>query len=101
MIYPTTEEEKRAFYAMALPGFLEYLRSHMSAIEQVELASTREGIVSFPATQILGGVQKTVRVPVGIRDPDLIVPQRSAAGEITGRFCAVRLQHLQQRLFAG
>lgn len=66
MIYPTTEEEKRAFYQAALPGFLEYLRSHMSAIEQVELAETREGIVSFPATQVLGGVQKTVRVPLSL-----------------------------------
>lgn len=66
MIYPTTEEEKRAFYQAALPGFLEYLRTHMSAIEQVELADTREGIVSFPATQVLGGVQKTVRVPLSL-----------------------------------
>ena len=65
-MYATTEEEKRAFYQDALPGFLEYLRSHMKAIEQVELAVTREGIVSFPATQILGGVQKTVRVPISL-----------------------------------
>lgn len=65
-MYATTEEEKRAFYQDALPGFLEYLRSHMKAIEQVELAVTREGIVSFPATQILGGVQKTVRVPLSL-----------------------------------
>ena len=66
MIYPTTEEEKRAFYQEVLPGFLEYLRSHMSAIEQVELATVTDGIVSFPATQVLGGVQKTVRVPLSI-----------------------------------
>ena len=65
-MYATTEEEKRAFYQDALPGFLEYLRSHMKAIEQVELAVTRERIVSFPATQILGGVQKTVRVPLSL-----------------------------------
>lgn len=70
MMYPTTEEEKRAFYQAALPGFLEYLRSHMSAIEQVELAETREGIVSFPATQTLGGVQKTVRVPLSLLTAD-------------------------------
>lgn len=70
MIYTTTEEEKRAFYQAALPGFLEYLRSHMSAIEQVELAVTKTGIVSFPATQNLGGVQKTVRVPLSLLTAD-------------------------------
>lgn len=63
---PTSEKELLAFFEMALPGFLEYLRSHATAIEQVELAVVKDGIVSFPATQILGGVQKTVRVPLSV-----------------------------------
>ena len=71
MIYPTTESEKQEFYAVVLPGFLEYLRSHMSAIEQVELATVKNGIVSFPATQIIGGVQKTVRVPLSLVTADI------------------------------
>lgn len=62
----TTERERQAFYEQMAPGFFEYLRSHMSSIEQVELAVTREGIVSFPAIQELGGVQKTVRVPLSL-----------------------------------
>lgn len=65
-MYPTTEEERRAFAQAMLPYFADYLRTHQTAIEQVELAVTREGIVSFPATQILGGVQKTVRVPLAL-----------------------------------
>ena len=60
----TREEELQAFYVLALPGFLEYLRTHQSRIEDVELATVKDGIVSFPATQTLGGVQKTVRVPL-------------------------------------
>lgn len=78
MIYPTTEEEKRAFYQQVLPGFLEYVRSHMSAIEQVELATVKDGIVSFPATQILGGVQKTVRVPLSMLTADIDEAERQA-----------------------
>lgn len=65
-MYATTEEEKRAFCQAVMPVFLEYLRTHQSAIEQVELATVRDGIVSFPATQILGGVAKTVRVPLAL-----------------------------------
>lgn len=78
MMYPTTEEEKRAFYQQVLPGFLEYVRSHMSAIEQVELATVRDGIVSFPATQILGGVQKTVRVPLSLLTRDIDEAEQQA-----------------------
>ena len=65
-IYATTETEKRAFCQAVMPIFLDYLRTHQSAIEQVELATVRDGIVSFPATQILGGVAKTVRVPLSL-----------------------------------
>ena len=75
---PTTQEEMQAFYAMALPGFLEYLRSHQTAIEQVELASTRQGIVSFPATQSLGGVLKTVRVPLSMLTADIDAAEEEA-----------------------
>ena len=78
MMYPTTEEEKRAFYQQVLPGFLEYVRSHMSAIEQVELATVKDGIVSFPATQILGGVQKTVRVPLTLLTHDMDAAEQQA-----------------------
>ena len=63
---PTKQEELQAFYQKALPGFIEYVRTHQSAIEEVELALTKDGIVSFPATQVLGGVQKTVRVPLSL-----------------------------------
>lgn len=68
---PTRQEELQAFYQQVLPGFLEYLRSHQSAIEQVELATSKDGIVSFPATQILGGVLKTVRVPLPLITADI------------------------------
>ena len=63
---PTKQEELQAFYQKVLPGFIEYVRTHQSAIEEVELALTKDGIVSFPATQVLGGVQKTVRVPLSL-----------------------------------
>lgn len=66
MIYPTTQEEMQAFIEAAMPAFLEYLRTHQTAIEQVELAQVSDGITSFPAIQTLGGVRKTVRVPLSL-----------------------------------
>ena len=68
---PTTLEEKRAFCIEIMPVFLEYLRTNQSAIEQVELATVKDGIVSFPATQSLGGVLKTVRVPLSVITADI------------------------------
>lgn len=68
---PTTQEELQAFYAQVMPGFMEYVRSHQSAIEQVEIATSKTGIFSFPATQSLGGVLKTVRVPLSLITADV------------------------------
>lgn len=78
MIDPTSEQELRSFYEKALPGFLEYLRSHATAIENAELAVSREGIVSFPATQVLGGVVKTVRVPLSLVTKDVDTAEQAA-----------------------
>lgn len=66
MTYATTYEEQLRFCAEVMPVFLEYVRTHQTSMEGVELAVVKDGIVSFPATQVLGGVQKTVRVPLSV-----------------------------------
>ncbi|MBR2290780.1 MAG: hypothetical protein IJ868_00500 [Prevotella sp.] len=71
MIQPTKEQELLAFYEIAMPGFLEYMRAHIANIEDVELATKKDGIVSFPATQVIGGVVKTVRVPLSVITADV------------------------------
>lgn len=60
----TRQRELEAFYASALPGFLEYLRSQGTSVDSIELATDLEGINSLPARLDIGGVQKTVLVPL-------------------------------------
>ncbi len=60
----TRQRELEAFYATALPGFLEYLRSQGTSVDSIELATDLEGINSLPARLDIGGVQKTVLVPL-------------------------------------
>ena len=79
MIFPTTQEEMQAFIEAAMPAFLEYLRTHQTAIEQVELAQVSDGITSFPAIQNLGGVRKTVRVPLSMINGDAQTAAQQAA----------------------
>ena len=79
MIYPTTQEEMQAFIEAAMPAFLEYLRTHQTSIEQVELAQSSVGITSFPAIQNLGGVKKTVRVPLSLINGDSQAAAQQAA----------------------
>ena len=65
-VLQTNQRELDAFYAMALPGFLEYLRAHGTSVGDVELATTLEGITSLPARYVLGGVEKTVLAPLSL-----------------------------------
>lgn len=65
-VLQTNQRELDAFYAMALPGFLEYLRTHGTSVGDVELATTLEGITSLPARYVLGGVEKTVLAPLSL-----------------------------------
>ncbi len=62
----TSQRELEALYAIALPGFLEYVRTHGTSVGDVELATTLEGITSLPARYLLGGVEKTVLVPLDL-----------------------------------
>ena len=62
----TNQRELEAFYAAALPGFLEYLRTHGTSVGDVEMATTLEGITSLPARYMLGGVEKTVLAPLSL-----------------------------------
>lgn len=60
----TSQRELEAFYAMALPGFLDYLKVHGTSVNRVEMATTIEGITSLPGRYRLGGVEKNVLVPL-------------------------------------
>lgn len=60
----TTQAELEAFYAKALPGFLEYVRTHSTAVEDVELATDMTGVSSLPCMYDYGGVRKVVRAPL-------------------------------------
>ena len=65
-VFQTNQRELEAFYAAALPGFLEYLRTHGTSVGSVEIATTLEGITSLPARYVLGGVEKTVLAPLSL-----------------------------------
>lgn len=71
MALQTTQAELEAFYAMALPGFLEYIKSHGTSIDKIEMATTLEGIKSLPALMQLGGVEKTVLAPLTLLTKDV------------------------------
>ena len=65
-VFQTNQRELDAFHAAALPSFLEYVRTHGTSVGDVELATTLEGITSLPARYLLGGVEKTVLVPLSL-----------------------------------
>lgn len=67
----TSQRELEAFYAMALPGFLDYLKAHGTSVDRVEMATTIEGITSLPGRYMLGGVEKNVLVPLELLTKDV------------------------------
>lgn len=69
----TSQRELEAFYAMALPGFLDYLKVHGTSVDRVEMATTIEGITSLPGRYCLGGVEKNVLVPMKLLTKDVDV----------------------------
>ena len=70
-VLQTSQEELQAFYAMALPGFLEYIKNHGTSVDKIEMATTLEGIKSLPALMQLGGVEKTVLAPLNLLTKDV------------------------------
>lgn len=60
----TDEQQLELLCAKFFPVFQEYLRRKSIATGDIELATSLDGIYSLPAIYDLGGVQKTVRVPV-------------------------------------
>lgn len=98
-----SQEELQQFYVQALPGFLEYLRTHQSRIEDVELATVMTGIKSMPATQTLGGVEKTVRVPlallvVGINDAEALARQMAEYAREKGDYAKTQGDRVDESL---
>ena len=77
----TTQRELEAFYAMAMPGFYEYLKSHSTSVGGLELATTLEGITTLPGRYNLGGVEKNVLVPLNLltKDVDTLIDACVAA----------------------
>lgn len=66
MFNVTNQAELEAFCAYAMPVFLERLKSAAAKAGNIELAVTLEGISTLPAIQSIGGVEKTVRVPLSL-----------------------------------
>ena len=60
----TPQMELEAFCAQLAPVFLEYLRTHGTAVDRIEVATSLEGITALPARYSLGGVEKKVLAPL-------------------------------------
>ncbi len=77
----TTQEELELLCARFFPVFQEYLRRRSIATGNIELAVSLDGVYSLPALYDLGGVQKTVRVPMKLltRDVDAVITNCTAA----------------------
>lgn len=60
----TAQIELEALCARLAPVFLEYLRTHGTAIDRIEEVATLDGITSMPVRYSLGGVEKNVLAPI-------------------------------------
>lgn len=60
----TAQIELEALCAQLAPVFLEYLRTHGTAIDRIEEVATLDGVTSMPVRYSLGGVEKNVLAPI-------------------------------------
>lgn len=67
----TSQSELEALSALLAPVFLEYLRTHGTAVDRIELATSLDGLTSLPARYSLGGVEKTVLAPLKLLTADV------------------------------
>lgn len=67
----TPQMELEAFCAQLAPVFLEYLRTHGTAVDRIEVATSLEGITALPARYSLGGVEKNVLAPLKLLTKDV------------------------------
>lgn len=67
----TPQMELEALCAQLAPVFLEYLRTHGTAVDRIEVAVSLDGITSLPARYSLGGVEKTVLAPLKLLTKDV------------------------------
>ncbi len=67
----TPQMELEAFCAQLSPVFLDYLRTHGTAIDRIEEATSLVGITSLPARYSLGGVEKNVLAPLKLLTKDV------------------------------
>lgn len=67
----TPQMELEAFCAQLAPVFLEYLRTHGTAVDRIEVATSLDGITSLPARYSLGGVEKNVLAPLKLLTKDV------------------------------
>lgn len=67
----TSQMELEAFCARLAPVFLEYLRTHGTAIDRIEVATSLDGITTLPARYSLGGVEKNVLAPLKLLTKDV------------------------------
>ena len=67
----TSQMELEAFCAQLAPVFLEYLRTHGTAVDRIEVATSLDGITTLPARYSLGGVEKNVLAPLKLLTKDV------------------------------
>lgn len=78
----TSQLELEALCAQLAPVFLEYLRTHGTAVDRIEIATTLDGITTLPARYSLGGVEKNVLAPLKLLTKDVDV-QIAACAQAT------------------
>lgn len=99
MAEPTRQSELEGFFASVLPQFFEYVRLHATAVNTIERVSSLDGIDALPAYMELGGVEKTVLVPLELLTAN--VSQLTAdcrAATITANNAAVAADSAVERL---
>ena len=67
----TSQLELEALCSQLAPVFLEYLRTHGTAVDRIEVATSLDGITSLPARYSLGGVEKNVLAPLTLLTKDV------------------------------
>lgn len=80
----TSHKELLALCDQLAPVFLDYLRTHGTAIDRIEEATSLEGITSLPARYSLGGVEKNVLAPLKLLTKDVDI-QTEACKQATAK----------------
>lgn len=80
--FQTSKAEWDAFFAEMQPRLLEWLKSNGTSVDKIETYESTVGVKSLPARYELGGVRKTVLVPLAALTREIGIPEIATTGEI-------------------